>query len=168
MNILHIIIIVALIYVVYRIIIVKENYEPLELKDKRYDYLNDLEKYSLTNKNINEQINGLFVEGQFHTDYRDTITAFGNLVPAQKQIFNMANVPVSFTNPNLKEVTNIVKDFIKELNRKSLAIEDIKSVLTNKHKYNIIYTDEHTYLSKEKHFVPQEQSAKGSLEDLFA
>lgn len=59
-------------------------------------------------------------------------------------------------------------DFIKDLNRKSLAIEDIKSVLTNKHKYNIIYTDEHTYLSKEKHFVPQEENTKGSLEDLFA
>ena len=59
-------------------------------------------------------------------------------------------------------------DFIKDLNRKSLAIEDIKSVLTNKHKYNIIYTDEHTYLSKEKHFVPREENTKGSLEDLFA
>jgi len=59
-------------------------------------------------------------------------------------------------------------DFIKDLNRKSLAIEDIKSVLTNKHKYNIIYTDEHTYLSKEKHFVPKEENTKGSLEDLFA
>jgi len=59
-------------------------------------------------------------------------------------------------------------DFIKDLNRKNLAIEDIKSVLTNKHKYNIIYTDEHTYLSKEKHFVPREENTKGSLEDLFA
>jgi len=59
-------------------------------------------------------------------------------------------------------------DFIKDLNRKNLAIEDIKSVLTNKHKYNIIYTDEHTYLSKEKHFVPKEENTKGSLEDLFA
>lgn len=59
-------------------------------------------------------------------------------------------------------------DFIKELNRKSLAVEDIKSVLTNKHKYNIIYSNEHTYLSKDKHFVPKEKtSIKSSLEDLF-
>jgi hypothetical protein len=59
-------------------------------------------------------------------------------------------------------------DFIKDLNRKSLAVEDVKSVLTNKHKYNIIYTDEHTYLSKEKHFVPDEKQSNTSLEDLFA
>lgn len=66
---------------------------------------------------------------------------------------------------------NTVKylDFIKELNRKSLAIEDIKSVLTNKHKYNIIYTDDNTYLSKDKHFVPNEKTSNSaSLEDLFA
>ena len=59
-------------------------------------------------------------------------------------------------------------DFIKELNRKSLAIEDIKSVLTNKHKYNIIYTNEHTYLSKDKHFIPKQEKNTSSLEDLFA
>lgn len=59
-------------------------------------------------------------------------------------------------------------EFIKILNRKNLAIEDIKSVLTNKHKYNIIYTDEHTYLSKDKHFVPNEKQSNTSLEDLFA
>ncbi len=60
-------------------------------------------------------------------------------------------------------------DFIKDLNRKNLAIEDIKSVLTNKHKYNIIYTDDNTYLSKEKNYVPEEKTSNASsLEDLFA
>ena len=59
-------------------------------------------------------------------------------------------------------------DFIKDLNRKSLAVEDVKSVLTNKHKYNIIYTDEHTYLSKDKNFVPEEKSNQTGLESLFA
>jgi hypothetical protein len=58
-------------------------------------------------------------------------------------------------------------DFIKDLNRKCLAVEDIKSVLTNKHKYNIIYTDENTYLSKEKYFVPNEIKSTSSLENLF-
>jgi hypothetical protein len=41
--------------------------------------------------------------------------------------------------------------------------------LTNKHKYNIIYTDDNTYLSKDKHFVPNEKTSNSaSLEDLFA
>lgn len=57
------------------------------------------------------------------------------------------------------------KDFITELNRKSLAIDDVKSVLTNKGKYNIIYTDENTYLTKDKNFIPKEEN--NFLESLF-
>ena len=92
---------------------------------------------------------------------------------AQKWIDFLNNYkPSSLSNSDAAKINEYTTvkylDFIKDLNRKSLAIEDIKSVLTNKHKYNIIYTDEHTYLSKEKHFVPQEENTKGSLEDLFA
>jgi glycosyltransferase involved in cell wall biosynthesis len=48
-------------------------------------------------------------------------------------------------------------DYIKELNRKHLAREDFESVLTNRHKFNVIYTDNHTYLSKDATFVPDEE-----------
>ena len=57
-------------------------------------------------------------------------------------------------------------DFIRILDRKQLAIDDVKSVLTNKSKYNIIYTDGNTYLSKNADFVPEEED--NSLESLFA
>lgn len=67
-----------------------------------------------------------------------------------------------------QEHTVSYKDFIKSLNRKDLAIDDIKSVLTNKHKFNIIYTDSNTYLSKDKNYIPNEETGKPSLEDLFA
>ncbi len=67
----------------------------------------------------------------------------------------------------INEYTEIrYADFIQKLNRKDLAIDDIKSVLTNKHKYNIIYTDKHTYLSTDPNFVPVETNH--SLESLFA
>lgn len=56
-------------------------------------------------------------------------------------------------------------DFITDLNRKQLAIDDVKAVLTNKSKFNIIYTDSNTYLSKNKDFIPQEQD--NTLESLF-
>jgi glycosyltransferase involved in cell wall biosynthesis len=59
-------------------------------------------------------------------------------------------------------------NYLKSLNRKHIGIEDIKSVLTNKHKYNILYTNSSTYLSKDKFFVPQEKTKTSSLEDLFA
>ena len=52
-------------------------------------------------------------------------------------------------------------DYIRDLNRKQLAREDFESVLTNRYKFNIIYTDKDTYLSKDANFVPSED------EDLF-
>ena len=58
-------------------------------------------------------------------------------------------------------------DFINILNRTNLAIDDVKSVLTNKSKYNIIYTDKDTYLAKDPNFVPSEKETD-NLESLFA
>lgn len=48
------------------------------------------------------------------------------------------------------------RDFIQDLNRTHLAREDFESVLTNRYKYNIIYTDTETYLSKDANFIPDE------------
>jgi hypothetical protein len=58
-------------------------------------------------------------------------------------------------------------EFIRILNRTQLAIDDVKSVLTNKSKYNIIYTDSDTYLAKDPNFIPKEE-VTSSLESLFA
>jgi glycosyltransferase involved in cell wall biosynthesis len=49
-------------------------------------------------------------------------------------------------------------DYVKDLGRNILCIDDIRSVLTNKHKFNtVVYTDKHTYLSKEVNYEPIEQ-----------
>lgn len=58
-----------------------------------------------------------FLDIQFHNDYRDTMTAFSDIAPDQKQIFNIANAPTRLTNPPHKEVGKIVKDFINLINR---------------------------------------------------
>ena len=58
-------------------------------------------------------------------------------------------------------------DFVRILNRSFLAIDDVKSVLTNKSKYNIIYTDKDTYLAKDPNFIPSEKETD-NLESLFA
>ena len=50
------------------------------------------------------------------------------------------------------------KDYIKGLERKHLAREDFESVLTNRHKFKIIYTDNNTYLTKDASFIPTEDS----------
>jgi glycosyltransferase involved in cell wall biosynthesis len=55
------------------------------------------------------------------------------------------------------ETTIKLQDYIKDLGRKIICIDDIRSVLTNKHKFRVIYTDEDTYLTKDPLFEPNEQ-----------
>ncbi len=50
-----------------------------------------------------------------------------------------------------------LQDYIKDLSRKVICIDDIRSVLTNKHKFRVIYTDKDTYLTKDPSFEPKEQ-----------
>jgi len=56
-----------------------------------------------------------------------------------------------------KETTIKYIDFINGLNRGILCIDDIKSVLMNKNKFRVIYTDTNTYLTKEPNFEPAEE-----------
>ena len=57
-----------------------------------------------------------------------------------------------------KENTVKYSDFIKGLGRKLICIDDARSVLTNKHKFRVIYTDKETYLSKDPSFEPNEEA----------
>ena len=50
-------------------------------------------------------------------------------------------------------------DYINELARSHLAREDFESVLTNRHKFaTIVYTDDDTFLSKDKNYAPIEHA----------
>ena len=45
----------------------------------------------------------------------------------------------------------VYKNFIDSLNRKSLSLSnDIRSIYNNKGKFDVIYTDDHTHLTKNK------------------
>ena len=48
-------------------------------------------------------------------------------------------------------------DFISDLDRSIICIDDVRSVLTNKHKFRVIYTDDNTYLTKDPTFEPIEE-----------
>lgn len=61
------------------------------------------------------------------------------------------------------ETTIKLQDFITDLNRKVICIDDIRSVLSNKHKFRVIYTDEDTYLTKDPTFEPTEEVTGPSL-----
>lgn len=57
------------------------------------------------------------------------------------------------------ETTVKLQDYIQSLGRKIICIDDIRSVLTNKHKFRVIYTDEDTYLTKDPSFEPQQEES---------
>lgn len=63
-----------------------------------------------------ERINPNFISIQWHNDYRDVQTALNNLVPDKKQLFNLANIPLNYSEPESSEVKNLVKDFVNVLN----------------------------------------------------
>lgn len=71
------------------------------------------------------------------------------------------------SNNNTAKICSIdtvkLQDYIKDLNRNIICIDDIRSVLTNKHKFRVIYTDEDTYLTKDPTFQPTKEK-----EELFA
>jgi hypothetical protein len=52
------------------------------------------------------------------------------------------------------------RDYIENLGRNLICIDDIRSVLSNKNKFRVIYTDDDTYLTKDPSFVPADESSK--------
>jgi glycosyltransferase involved in cell wall biosynthesis len=56
-------------------------------------------------------------------------------------------------------------DFIQALGRSIVCIDDVKSVLTNKHKFRVIYTDDDTYLTKDPSFEPTVSTLNTGLFD---
>jgi len=55
------------------------------------------------------------------------------------------------------ENTVKLQNYINDLGRNIICIDDVRSVLTNKHKFRVIYTDDNTYLTKDPNFEPIEE-----------
>lgn len=62
------------------------------------------------------KLNPNFLRIQFHNDYRDVLTALNNLVPDKKQLFNLPNEPLVYSEPGIREVKDLVSDFVDKLN----------------------------------------------------
>lgn len=65
------------------------------------------------------------------------------------------------------ETTVKYRDFISNLGRRVLCIDDIRSVLANRHKFRIIYTEKDTYLTKDPNFEPKEEVSSMNLFEGF-
>jgi hypothetical protein len=67
----------------------------------------------------------------------------------------------------LKHTTIRLFDYICSLNREAICIDDVRSVLTNKYKFNIMYTDTDTWLTTDKDFTPPETVSSTQASQLF-
>jgi glycosyltransferase involved in cell wall biosynthesis len=63
----------------------------------------------------------------------------------------------------LENTTLKYNEFIAGLGRNLICIDDVRSALTNKHKYRVIYTDNDTYLTKDPSFEPTEEVTSTDL-----
>lgn len=127
--------------------------------------------YTCTKKDMAERAKQLY--GSF--DKADTWYNLGGLEHFRQQearVFHMWNECFNMFEPKqsnsntakiLENTTVTHSDYIKDLGRSLICIDDIRSVLTNKHKYRVIYTDNDTYLTKDPSFEPTEEKAGASL-----
>lgn len=121
--------------------VVKELYDKYDTPKKYYEE-GVLKRYMLSESNI----------------YHKWNECFNEFKPKQSKS-NTAGI--------LKHDTIRYEDYITSLERSQINIDDVKSVLTNKHKYNIIYTDTGTWLTKDPKFVvPDDQPGTGLFEGL--
>lgn len=74
--------------------------------------LNSRESLDLVKKPINPN----FLDIQFHNDYRDVYTALLNIVPDKRQLFNISNIPITYSVVELNEVKLLLVDFMAVLN----------------------------------------------------
>lgn len=134
MSILDIIVILAVLFVIYLIFSnsttknnsqdnKKEKFADFTTKNKDYSEIDDLLEHMKHNKNnkskkLNiKKLKPFFNDITFHNDYRDVITAFNNIAPKQRQIFNIANIPVTTMKATINDVAGMVNDFIHSINK---------------------------------------------------
>ena len=112
-----------------------------ERANQLYDSFDTSEKWY----NLESLKHANFMESKVFHKWND---CFSEFVPKQSN---------SSTAKICDETTVKLQDYIRDLGRKIICIDDIRSVLTNKHKFRVIYTDDDTYLSKDPSFEPQEK-----------
>lgn len=93
------------------------NMDDNQYVDQLIDEINQHDKEGRSGNVYKKTTNTNFLDTQFHTDYRDVITALNNLVPSQKQLFNLPNQPVQYSEPYPEDVKGMVDDLLNNLNK---------------------------------------------------
>lgn len=86
-------------------------------KNKKVRFNDMFDQDDINELNESDKLGSYFMEVQFHTDYRDTITAFNDIAPNQKNMFNIADLPVTQSSIESDEVSDLINEFINQLNK---------------------------------------------------
>jgi glycosyltransferase involved in cell wall biosynthesis len=122
--------------------------------------------YTCTKKDMAERAKQLYDSFEKAETYYN-LGALRHFNIMEKQVFHKWNDCFHKFEPKLSnsntakicsETTTTHSDFIKKLDRKIICIDDVRSVLANKHKFRVMYTDNDTYLTKDPAFEPEEQA----------
>lgn len=91
----------------------EDNYDYIdEITMDEVDEIDDIKQGK--NKYV---VHPYFVEMQFHNDYRDVLTAFDCVVETGRPLFNRSNQPVNSVALKKSEIKNLLRAFVKTLNR---------------------------------------------------
>lgn len=92
------------------------------------DEVQDWDKTFVQNNKIKRNIiKPNLLDIMYHNDYRDVITVLNDMVPTQRQLFNIANIPVKYSEPHKSEVKALVIGFINVLNNKTLGMSKTRN-----------------------------------------
>jgi len=158
-----------------------------------YEQLIQLPTFVLENQRWTENFKGHFYFETNKKDMKDDILGAYEMFSTASEWYGKGSLPHAFakeekvfqqwnvcfdsfiprqSNSNTAKIlqsdTVVYADFIKDLGRKTICIDDVRSALTNKSKYaSILYTDNHTILSKEQDYVPVVKTETNTFEDFF-
>ena len=122
--------------------------------------------YRTDKKHMAELVTALYNQYTTAKSYYDDLGALTHTQQMEAGVFHkwskcFDDFECKQSNSNTAKITEVtttkLSDFNTSLGRRLLCIDDIKSVLTNKHKFRIIYTDDDTFLTKDPSFEPQEE-----------
>ena len=88
-----------------------------------------------------KKLNKFFVQTQFNDAYRDVLTAFNDICPDQKQIFNLQSLPVTTTYYDLNKKTppfifiKLITQFINSLNENIKKLPESVEIVNDYNNY---------------------------------
>jgi glycosyltransferase involved in cell wall biosynthesis len=129
--------------------------------------------YTCTKKNMAEKAKQLYDKFESAESWYD-VGLLKHIKFMEDQVFHKWNdcfheFSPKQSNSNTAKICDFetvkYSDFIEVLGRNVICIDDCRSVLTNKHKFRVIYTDTDTYLTKDPSFEPKEEVSSTGLFD---